>query len=73
MNYLLEGSGNIAKEFEEEHRTLLASSGGESGKTYLSRADVNLFVGLVSYMKVRLKHYMRFCMICHARHQCQSD
>lgn len=79
--YLL-GETNINKQFEvcylmdhhadgfkEEHNNLLRSSGTISSEaSYLSRSEVNLFVGLVSYMKVRLKHYMRFCMICHARY-----
>eukprot|EP01127_Copromyxa_protea_P010276 TRINITY_DN2497_c0_g1_i6.p1 TRINITY_DN2497_c0_g1~~TRINITY_DN2497_c0_g1_i6.p1 ORF type:complete len:295 (-),score=29.32 TRINITY_DN2497_c0_g1_i6:34-918(-) len=28
---------------------------------------MNLFVGLVSYLKVRIRQYNEFCMICHSR------
>lgn len=41
---------------------------GAPGESYFSRAkEVNFFVGLISYMRIRLKHYCEFCMVCHAR------
>jgi hypothetical protein len=61
---------------QEEHKSVLRHSGSKSGldklaapsDSFFSRArEVNFFVGLISYMRIRLKHYCEFSMVCHAR------
>lgn len=40
----------------------------------LSRYDnINFFMALIGYMKMRLKNYFRYCLICHKKHSCKSE
>jgi len=73
----LTGEQELRQSFEREKENLSKSSGKDSKDIdltpQLSRSETNLFVGMASYLKMRLQHYMRFCMICHKRHACHND
>jgi diadenosine tetraphosphate (Ap4A) HIT family hydrolase len=46
---------------------------GISETSLISKAKINFFVGLVSYVRSRLFNYCRYCMICHVKHSCRSE
>eukprot|EP01124_Arcella_intermedia_P014927 TRINITY_DN21480_c0_g1_i1.p1 TRINITY_DN21480_c0_g1~~TRINITY_DN21480_c0_g1_i1.p1 ORF type:complete len:962 (-),score=266.88 TRINITY_DN21480_c0_g1_i1:38-2923(-) len=39
----------------------------------LCSSNTNLFLGVSSYVRMRLAAYMQFCMICHKKHRCHSE
>eukprot|EP01088_Endostelium_zonatum_P019541 TRINITY_DN6794_c0_g2_i1.p1 TRINITY_DN6794_c0_g2~~TRINITY_DN6794_c0_g2_i1.p1 ORF type:complete len:598 (-),score=118.29 TRINITY_DN6794_c0_g2_i1:48-1679(-) len=77
VNWLL--SGNTASSsqstFEDDEDAKIAqmhSDANFESELCVSK-HVNLFVGLAAHVRLRLKSYNHYCMICHKKHKCNSE
>jgi len=73
ITLLLEGDILVTEAPKPQQVKVIDKSDPIDNSPQLSRSGSNLFVGIISYVKMRLAHYMRFCMICHKRHACHND